>query len=214
MKLFLVFMGLLAGSLAQFPHPCRSPSFLTGSFSVAIQNEQIYITAKYEYDAVGQRLRVIEMGSVGNVTFNYDALMLFKEATLYVINAQEKTCVKNALSTTFQPLAIPKGATLLAQSILGSTSGPGEGLLINSWMGDLPNNAGKYIASVTEYGCIPVSTLFYTEKTGWGVASYFNNLVGISDPNQLNPPSYCPDPEVQPASEEPVDFFSVFRNKH
>lgn len=214
MKLFLVFMGLLVGCLAQFPHPCRMPPYLTGSFEVALPNEQIFLIGKYMYDAVEERMRVVEMGTVQNVSFKYDSLMLFKEAALYMINPKEKTCVKKNLSQAFKPAAVPRDAVLLAQSVLGSTSGPGEGLLVNSWTGDLPDNAGKYIVTVTEYGCIPVSTLLYTEKTGWGVVSYFNNLVGISNPNALNPPSYCQDAEASAASEEPVDFFSVFRNKH
>lgn len=30
-------------------------------------------------------------------------------------------------------------------------------------------SAAKYMSTVTEFGCVPVSTLFYTEKSGWVV---------------------------------------------
>ena len=28
-------------------------------------------------------------------------------------------------------------------------------------------STGKYVSTVTEFGCLPVSTLFHTERTGW-----------------------------------------------
>lgn len=41
--------------------------------------------------------------------------------------------------------------------------------------------------------------------------SYLDNLVGISNPNLLNPPSFCPALEAEVDSgEEPVDFLNVF----
>ena len=40
--------------------------------------------------------------------------------------------------------------------------------------------------------------------------SFFNNVIGISDPGQLNPPDFCPDAEIEDGAEEPVDFISLF----
>lgn len=41
--------------------------------------------------------------------------------------------------------------------------------------------------------------------------SYLNNIIGINDPNQLNPPPFCPglDAEID-SGEEPVDIMHVF----
>lgn len=61
---------------------------------------------------------------------------------MYEINRKNKTCKKSQLKTEFQPLAIPKDASLLGQVILGSSSGPGQGILVNTWIGDLPNTGG------------------------------------------------------------------------
>lgn len=101
---------------------------------------------------------------------------------------------------------------------------------------------GKYFATVTEFGCIPVSIVYQDKRFGWTLirlvhmvtikyfsereiygesaddviarhlfTSYMNNMVGISDPNLLNPPPFCPglDAEVD-SREEPVDFMDVF----
>lgn len=61
---------------------------------------------------------------------------------MYEINRKDKTCKKSPLKTDFQPMAVPKGASLLGQAVLGSSSAPGQGLLFNTWMGDLPKTGG------------------------------------------------------------------------
>lgn len=61
---------------------------------------------------------------------------------MYEIHEHNRTCKKKPLKADFQPWAIPKDATLVGQFVLGSSSGPGEGLLVNSWTGDLPDKTG------------------------------------------------------------------------
>lgn len=61
---------------------------------------------------------------------------------MYEIHQHNRTCKKMPLKADFQPMAIPKDATLVGQFVLGSSSGPGEGLLVNSWAGDLPDKSG------------------------------------------------------------------------
>lgn len=41
------------------------------------------------------------------------------------------------------------------------------------------------------------------------LTSFFNNVVGISDPGQLNPPDFCPT-EMTSNGEQPEDFISLF----
>ncbi|XP_061525230.1 alpha-protein kinase 1 isoform X2 [Phycodurus eques] len=174
----------------------------------ATQNEQLWAFARYLYDALGHRIRLQEIGFYQNKSFTYDALLLYREALMYEINHQEHTCKKRALRVDFHPMAVPRNASLLGQAVVGSSSSPGQGLLVNTWTGKLPDNA-PYIVTVTEFGCIPVSTTYKTLPFGWMVTSFFNNVIGISDPNQLNPPDFCQDA----LHEEPVDFFSLFRVK-
>uniref|UniRef100_A0A3B4ZC03 Ependymin-like 1 n=1 Tax=Seriola lalandi dorsalis TaxID=1841481 RepID=A0A3B4ZC03_SERLL len=209
MKLFVVLSCLLAGCLAQRPHPCSSPPLLSGALSV---NEKLWVTARYLYDALGQRIRLDEFGSHDNKTFSLDVLLLYREATMYEIFHHNKTCKKMPLKADFQPLGIPKTASLLGQSVLGSSSGPGQGLLVNTWIGDLPDKQGKFMTTVTEFGCIPITTLYHTDQFGWMMTNFFNNVIGISDPSQLNPPDFCP--ETEDSTEEPADFLNIKISKY
>ncbi|XP_067380487.1 ependymin-1-like [Channa argus] len=213
MRLFIALTCLLAGCLAQKPQPCRSPPLMSGALTVSTQNEKLLNYVLYLYDAVGQRIRLWEQGSYENKTFISDYLLHYREGVLYDIVDSNRTCKKVPLKGDFQPLGIPKTASLLSQAVIGSSSGPGEGLLINIWTGDLPEKAGKYISTVTEFGCIPVSTLYHTDQFGWVVVSFFNNIVGISDPSLLNAPNFCPQAEVDPEKEQ-KDFLSLFLMKN
>uniref|UniRef100_A0A8C1XMZ7 Ependymin-like 1 n=1 Tax=Cyprinus carpio TaxID=7962 RepID=A0A8C1XMZ7_CYPCA len=168
---------------------------------------QDWAVAKYRYDAIGQRIRLWEFGQVDNKSFHANMLFLFRKAVVYTIDYRNRTCQKNPLHTAFHPSHIPHNASLLSQVILGGSSAPGEGLLVNTWTGDVPETGGKYLATVTEFGCIPVSTLYYTEKSGWVVTNYFNAVKGIEDPEQFFPPPFCTDADTE---EEELDFFSAF----
>ncbi|XP_017277541.1 ependymin isoform X2 [Kryptolebias marmoratus] len=213
MRVAALLTCLLAGCLAEKPHPCESPALLSGLLSVSTQNEKLWTVAKYLYDALGQRVRIMELGTYENKSFTYDALLLFREAAMYEIHEHNRTCLKKPLKADFQPMAIPKDATLLGQFVLGSSSGPGEGLLVNSWAGDLPDKSGKYVSTVTEFGCVPVTSVSHTEQFGWVVTSFVNNIKGITDPSQLNPPEFCPDAEMKGSEVEPTDFLSLFLSK-
>ncbi|XP_038124313.1 ependymin-like [Cyprinodon tularosa] len=214
MRLLVLLACLLATCLAHKPHPCASPPLLSGGLTVSTQNEKLWTYAKYLYDGIGHRVRIMELGAYENKSFTYDALLLYREAVMYEIHGHNHTCIKKPFKAEFHPVAIPKDASLLGQVVLGSSSGPGQGLLVNSWMGDIPEQSGKYIATVTEFGCIPVSWSYQTKDYGWLVASYFNNVIGIEDPDRLNPPSFCQDAEIKEGQEEPVDFLSLFLNKN
>lgn len=43
------------------------------------QNEKLWTFARYEYDALRQRIRIMEIGVYANKTFTFDALLLFRE---------------------------------------------------------------------------------------------------------------------------------------
>jgi len=216
LPVLMVCLTALAVS-AQRPHPCRSPPLLTGDLTVSTQSERLWAYAKFMYDALGQKVRMWEMGTYDNKNFTVDTLLLFREGVMYVINWQKQSCTKEALKTRFHPLAVPKDASLLGQAVLGSSSGPGQGLLVNTWQGDvhMKNQTLPYMFTVTEFGCIPVSSVVRTDELGWTLTSFFNNVIGITDPQALNPPSFCDGVEMQNnPGDEPVDFYSLFRKHH
>ncbi|XP_053199313.1 ependymin-2-like [Scomber japonicus] len=211
MRLLVAFMCLLAGCLAQKPQPCASPALLTGAFTVATQNEKLWIYCTYEYDALGQRIRLRQQGTYQTKPFTNDFLLLFREGAVYQIFDTNRTCIKSALKDKFHPMEIPKNASLLGQAVVGSSSAPGQGLLVNTWTGDMPDKKGKYMTTFTEFGCIPVSNSYQTDEYGWVVSNFFNNVIGIVDPSQLNLPDFCVD-KVMKTDGEPLTFLSLFHN--
>ncbi|XP_037531035.1 ependymin-1-like [Nematolebias whitei] len=134
---------------------------------------------------------------------------------MYEIHEHNRTCKKKPLKVDFQPMAITKETTLVGQFVLGSSSGPRDGLLLNSWAGDLPDKTGEHVSSVTEFGCIPVISVSTLSSCIGGdqVSSFLDNIKGITDPSQLNPPDFCRDAETKDSEKEPTDFLSLFLTK-
>ncbi|KAI9538210.1 hypothetical protein NQZ68_017944 [Dissostichus eleginoides] len=213
MRAFVLLVFLSASCLAQRPKPCKSPRLLTGSLTVANQKDNLLASAKYTYDALRQRIRLREFGSYDNKSFHFDVLLLYQKGVMYKINNKKKTCCKKPMKIDFHPLAIPEDANLLGQVVLGSSSGPGQGVLVNSWEGELQmkNITAKYLSTVTEFGCIPITTMFHTCKSGWMVTSFFNNIIGLAEPQELIPPRFCKDAQLEEEEDEdPATFFSLF----
>ncbi|XP_023804626.1 ependymin [Oryzias latipes] len=212
MRALVLLVCFSACCLAQRPQPCLSPPLMTGFLSVNTQNEKLTAYAKYFYDAFGKRIRLKEVGTYANQSFHFDALLLFRKGVLYKINHKNQTCTKKQLGAGFHPLAVPRNATLLGQAVLGGSSGPGQGVLVNTWTGQvhMKNRTAEYISTVTEFGCIPISTLYHTNKNGWMVTSFFNNVIGLTDPEELIPPSFCENAILDEEEEEPATFYSLF----
>ncbi|KAG7497213.1 ependymin-like [Solea senegalensis] len=210
MRVLVLCVFLSLGCLAQRPQPCTSPSLLTGNLAVSTTDEKLLVYAKFTYDAVREHIRLTEFGYHNNKTFHLDLLFLFKQAVVYHIDDKTHTCIKFHLDTKFHPLAIPQNASLLAQVVLGSSSGPGQGVLVNSWVGGLMilGEQAKYLSTFTEFGCIPVSNMLHTNTSGWQVTSFFNIVIGLADPQRLIPPHFCEDARLE--DKDPVTFFSFF----
>ncbi|XP_027013802.1 ependymin-like 1 [Tachysurus fulvidraco] len=196
------------GCLAQRPRPCRSPPLLEGSFSVVTQNGAYSAYGKYAYDAFFQRIRLGELINTNNKTLIKDVLLLFQEHVMYLIDHKNKTCQKQKLTSQFHPMKIPCNSTFLGQVVIGSLSAPGEGLLVNSWTKETPEDQGQYVLTFTEFGCLPVTVLFNSPKTGWVVTNYFNNIRGIKDPALFIPPPFCKNASLETETEG--NFFSAF----
>ncbi|KAJ8372074.1 hypothetical protein AAFF_G00294880 [Aldrovandia affinis] len=191
--------------------PCRPALPLAGGFSVLQLNENIWgIFGKYNYDAAGERLRFFEIGTHTNQTLQVDILMLFKEGTMYEINWKNLSCKKEALGTAFQPAEIPLNARHLGQLTIGMASSPGQSLVANSWGGQVKELQVKYITSVTEPGCLPVSNLYHTKETGWMIAS-FNSHTVMEDLEVFSPPAFCQTAEL---TNRTSNFITVFSKDH
>ncbi|KAJ8348401.1 hypothetical protein SKAU_G00269900 [Synaphobranchus kaupii] len=205
---------LAVTAVAQKPHPCKSPPFMVGRVTLLSPKGQLVAYERFTYDALGKRIRARVQGTNHNHSFHVDILALFQEGVVYEISYRNQTCKKSALKAPFQPIQIPQNATFQAQVIIGSSSGPGQGLLVNNWFGDIPEQKAKYFLTFTEFGCLPITNLYNSEQTGWILTSFFDLVIGIEDPEDFIPPDFCDTKPVDKGEEVVTDFFEVLLKKH
>lgn len=62
---------------------------------------------------------------------------------MYEFSYRNRTCTKRPLNIDFQPMRVPSNATLTGQVVLGASSGFGQGVLVNSWAGEVPIGSEK-----------------------------------------------------------------------
>ncbi|XP_076144784.1 ependymin-1-like [Alosa pseudoharengus] len=199
---------------AQTPQRCKSPDLFTGGITVATQDEKVYAVGKYAYDAINQRIHLGEMGTYDHKNFTYEVLMLYKEGVMYMIHRHNQTCEKVALQSKFTPLEVPLDASFMSQVVLGTLAYPEQGLVVNVWTGQMPDNSGTYMMSFTELGCLPVSGFFQPKTNGHGMRShsYFDNVLGVKDPDAFVPPPFCQSAKLKVNRDgKRADFFSVFQ---
>ncbi|XP_037538362.1 ependymin-like, partial [Nematolebias whitei] len=107
MRALILLVCLVVGCLSQKPQPCSSPTLMTGSF-IQTSNKGLATHTNYTYDAVGERIRLQEVGEFNNETFQFDAILLYKQGIMYKLNYKNSTCSKESLGIHFHPLMIPK----------------------------------------------------------------------------------------------------------
>uniref|UniRef100_A0AAQ6AP22 Uncharacterized protein n=2 Tax=Amphiprion ocellaris TaxID=80972 RepID=A0AAQ6AP22_AMPOC len=182
---------------------------MSGSHTTLL-GEGMTATGTIAYDAYGQRVRIREIGLVGNGTSFMDGLLLFSQYTYYEIDWKRFTCSKWKLVDDFFPMEVPKDAKLTAQVVMGASSFGGMGVLVNNWYGSLPGN-GMYSYVFTEIGCIPLTFTTYTPADGWATLSTFNWVVGLSNPMDFTPPSIC-DKAQWEKTQQTHTFFTALKS--
>ncbi|KAL6470139.1 hypothetical protein MHYP_G00212580 [Metynnis hypsauchen] len=208
--LLTVSLSVLLSVLAQKPQPCKAPPYLEGKLVAVFPEGKTLVFEQFYYDAVEQRIRVIASGKEGTHNVMVDVLMLFRERFYYEISYHNKSCTKMPFSTAFSPIEIPIDAQHKAQFVIGSLSAPAQGLLVNNWEGSIPEIKANYSMSFTEFGCIPVTTLYNIEKTGHILSSFYDIVTGIENPDVFIPPSFCTSAKlVERKPGEVADFFTA-----
>ncbi|KAJ8394063.1 hypothetical protein AAFF_G00054070 [Aldrovandia affinis] len=185
-----VLMCLVVNAQAEKPRPtpCQPPMLFQGKFKAVIGKNTTLI-GDYFNDAYGQRFRM--RLSFPNQTVALDQLTLFREKVMYDISYEHQTCENKPVNVPFPPMAVPRDAEFVHQFVLGSSSEPGQGILLNVWSGTDPHVTGRYEVTTTDLGCLPVGTRHYAEGTGWHTTVFYDAVYGIEDPNVFIPPSFC-----------------------
>uniref|UniRef100_A0A671NE97 Ependymin-like 2 n=1 Tax=Sinocyclocheilus anshuiensis TaxID=1608454 RepID=A0A671NE97_9TELE len=169
-------------------------SLILSSSAQSVLSLSLQVFEKFSYDAYGQNIRVLAAGKEGN------HLLSSPQGVSYEIHYHNQTCIKTALKEPFRHIGVPHDAHFLNQMVLGSSSIPGQGLLVNNWNGTVEETKESYLLTFTAFGCVPLYTLDFTQKGELTIMTSFFDLVeGIEDPNVFIPPSFCDSVEVLPA---------------
>ncbi|XP_031564127.1 mammalian ependymin-related protein 1-like [Actinia tenebrosa] len=192
-------VGLVAFAMiasAQRPQPCETPVQWEGNLlQSAPKKMNKTILAKMSYDAVNERVHIIDEDSRSGKLPSFEYIMLFRERRVYRItynDKDEKICTAYRFYKPFRPATIPKNYYYATEEYIGSSL-PGAGVLVKVFYGEYERRgrSGGYGISVTTEGCIPVQSWVYTEDYGVINFSFYNVVVGIEDPAMFIPPSNC-----------------------
>ena len=107
---------------------------------------------KISYDAINERIRIIDDDQLRNTSEYFDDLLLFKEVfnTLellicivtfccfffslqgvgYRLNLKTRECDRFTLREDFRPIAVPPGARAMGEVYIGSSAVVGSGVLV------------------------------------------------------------------------------------
>ncbi|CAF0771098.1 unnamed protein product [Didymodactylos carnosus] len=195
-SIFLV-VCVIVGALAQVPRPCVSPPQWEGRLFdyTSDSSERFSRRGRLSYDAVYQRERLIEEIDVGNQTAEYyDVIALFQARIEFVISLRSRNCTRRTINRPFRQFGIAPDARSYGEAYVGTSSGPGAGLLVTIWGGNFTtpqNETIYYIGTWTYEQCIPIQQTYFTPARGVFHDSIYDVTPGISDPDVFIPPRQC-----------------------
>ncbi|XP_059811396.1 mammalian ependymin-related protein 1-like [Hypanus sabinus] len=194
-----IFCLLALASALDSPQRCTSPDQIEGMVSVFLPLQFTGDYGMFSYDAINKRFYSHFFLSKGEQTWQQVDILLFEKSVMYLYFPQNKTCLKAPLHAPFQKFGVPKNATLLGPSSIGTLQVPGAGLLCNTWNGI--EYGVYYITSFTDYDCFPIYRVNVFGKF-WYSETYMNITAGIRDPTVFTPPPECDDPVYEPSLSE------------
>ncbi|XP_078672259.1 mammalian ependymin-related protein 1-like [Branchiostoma floridae x Branchiostoma belcheri] len=191
MKVLVFLVAACAVVYGQEPQPCIAPKLWEARMSRIDPAKRFYERARISYDAINRRVRIIEEVNIKEQRDFFDVLFLHEVGKEYKFNLRTKECAVSAIAEQFRPFEVPPNATSFGESYIGTGAFPGEGVLITLWGGEAEQPAGRYMATFTNSGCVPVEDGFCTERFGCVHTAFYDVVAGISDPNVFIPPREC-----------------------
>ncbi|KAI4895304.1 hypothetical protein NFI96_011141, partial [Prochilodus magdalenae] len=189
---------------------CVSPPFLSGHAYMHTEVGAIATSGTFDYDALGQQIRIRSSGTSVSGAFSLDLLMQFQKKVAYEIDSSKGTCKKVALDVPFNPIQIPPDAFPSSQIVLGTGSVAGMGLLANTWYGYIYELQAFYTMVFSDNACVPLSGTYRSPGSGAILMSFFNILFGVRDPMDFIPPHFCQTEELKRWEDLPkTNFFKL-----
>merc|ERR1712126_339245 len=185
--LCVVGLSLVAG---QQPRPCDTPPQWEGRLMRRDFSKNFTEYAKITYDETNRRVREIAEMDIGSDREVFDRLYLHNENKEYRLDLKTRKCNVTTLTRPFIPFGLPRDATYDGEANVGPVNIPGEHATVINFHGHT-EDGGQYYGEVTFPDCVPVSTGYYSNRTGAVHSSFYDITAGIPDPNVFTPPSEC-----------------------
>ena len=130
----------------------------------AIQNANI--RARFAYDAIFKRQRIIEEYVLGQEDDFYDVLFLYNQNVQYVYSFKTKKCVKLPINMPWVDFGIDANSTSLGESYIGSAAVANANVHITMWQNQFVdfNENIDYFSIWTFEACLPVTIHYKAEK--------------------------------------------------
>ncbi|XP_017562290.1 ependymin-2-like [Pygocentrus nattereri] len=175
------------------PTPCTevSPPWITGGISTSTKDGAKTSSGIFTYDGWGQQVHFRNFEAEHNTTHFTDLLMNFKQKVVYEINHTSQTCKMKTLETSFHPMQVPPNSLFFGQAIMGTTSVPASGVLVNNWVGEISEIQANYVLVFSAYMCLPITALIHRPDQGWIAISFFYQVLTVVDPSKFIPPAFC-----------------------
>ncbi|KJE89395.1 ependymin [Capsaspora owczarzaki ATCC 30864] len=190
-KVTLAVLALACLALAQEHQRCIAPSQFESRIVEVDPSKQFELRGKLVYDAHNQRTATIEEVVVGSQKpAFYHTITLHQLGAQYNINLQTKECKIQTIPRQWRPFEIPHNSTFYGGVIVGTEAFADSGVEVDLWGGHT-ESGDSWTGAFTSRICIPVSDSVRGDKIGFVHTSFFDTVLGISDPNVFIPPSNC-----------------------
>ncbi|MCI3311122.1 hypothetical protein MP969_26075, partial [Escherichia coli] len=175
---------------AQDPRPCFSPTQWEGRFFREDWSKNFTQIAGISYDELNRRVREIEEIDFASERDFYDVLYLHNLNVEYRLNLRDRKCNVTTLSRPFIPFGVPPFAHYDGQGNVGPVNIANEHVTVILFSGEDPQK-NPFFGAVSSPDCVPISSGFFSNATGFIHTTFFDISIGIADPSVFSPPPEC-----------------------
>jgi len=192
--LVALILCLVGIAVAQRPVPCTSPPQWEARLFDSNEQQRLGVQGRLTYDSTYHRERLLDEVEVGTEDDFYDVIALFDLKVEFVYNFKARNCSRRPITREWRDFGIRGNDTSYGEAYIGSSVLPSTGVLVTIWGGNFttPNNVtGQYISTWTYQGCVPVARTSFSAAFGVSHVSFYDVVLGISDPSVFIPRREC-----------------------
>ncbi|XP_071080621.1 uncharacterized protein [Haliotis cracherodii] len=152
---------LWVASLAQLPHPCRSPEQIEGQSSIFDPDQKVVITSRFAYDDTQRRFWEMQRSQIGRDIKVYELLFLDNEDKHYKLNLLTRECNVTANPRPWRPYSVPPDARFRGTADIGAAGVPDEHVIVNLFDGRDEDNS-EFLLEVDSF---LICLLFYAASS-------------------------------------------------